>query len=238
MKKLLLASALLAASTASFAEESAPQISANVTLATDYVFRGVSQTNEKPAIQGGFDYEFQSGFYLGAWASNVNFGDDTSTEMDFYGGFSSDINDDWGYDVSVIYFDYASESTLDYIEVSGSMSWKDLSFGVNYSNEYLGDGGDTFFYPFAQYSLGLANDFSIDFHIGYSNYEPELTGVNPDQSEYRYKDDQSYIDYSVVASKSLAGVDLALGYYGNDAKTSQFGDSGDDRVVFSISKSF
>ncbi len=59
----------------------------NVAVATDYVFRGVSQTQERPAIQGGFDAAFDSGIYAGIWASNVNFGTDTSTEMDYYGGY-------------------------------------------------------------------------------------------------------------------------------------------------------
>ena len=60
-------------------------ISGNVTLATDYVFRGQSQTDEEAAIQGGFDMEF-GGFYLGTWASNVDFGTDAQAEIDYYGG--------------------------------------------------------------------------------------------------------------------------------------------------------
>ena len=54
--------------------------SANVTLTSDYVFRGVSQTDEDPAIQGGFDLSHDSGFYIGAWASNVDFNEEDSTD--------------------------------------------------------------------------------------------------------------------------------------------------------------
>ena len=67
MKKTLLAAAMLATSSAALAE-----ISANVTLASDYVFRGISQTDNQIAIQGGFDYAQDNGFYVGTWASNVD----------------------------------------------------------------------------------------------------------------------------------------------------------------------
>ncbi len=63
----------------------------NVSLVSDYRFRGISQTMRRPAIQGGFDYSHSSGFYLGTWASNVDgtthFYNNTSMEWDFYGGY-------------------------------------------------------------------------------------------------------------------------------------------------------
>ena len=81
MKKLVLS--LIGVSMLSIsAGASAATIEANVGIASDYVFRGFSQTDEEPAISGGFDYGFDNGFYLGTWASNVNFGDDASMEWD------------------------------------------------------------------------------------------------------------------------------------------------------------
>ena len=63
------------------AAEPAMPISANVTFTTDYVFRGISQTDEKFAVQGGFDWSSEpTGIYAGAWASNVDFNSDTSVE--------------------------------------------------------------------------------------------------------------------------------------------------------------
>ncbi|HMV17342.1 MAG TPA: TorF family putative porin, partial [Zoogloea sp.] len=77
MRKTVLASALLASFVAapavSFAEDAAPAAPAftsNVTLASEYIYRGIGQTNRKPAIQGGFDYAHSSGLYVGTWASN------------------------------------------------------------------------------------------------------------------------------------------------------------------------
>ena len=92
LKKSLIATALLASvpvSQSAFADNN--KISANVALTSNYIFRGVTQNNEDPALQGGFDYEHDSGFYVGVWGSNVDFGGDSTTELDLYG--------DWGFDV-------------------------------------------------------------------------------------------------------------------------------------------
>lgn len=78
------------------AEEKSP-ISANVTITNDYKYRGISQTNGQPAIQGGFDYAHESGFYIGNWNStiswigNQNPGVSAPVEMDFYGGIKKEL---------------------------------------------------------------------------------------------------------------------------------------------------
>src|SRR5690606_38862768 len=63
--------------------------STNVSLATDYVYRGISQTDEEPAVQGGLDWEHETGLYLGIWASNIDLNDDDEAhvEIDYYGGW-------------------------------------------------------------------------------------------------------------------------------------------------------
>ncbi len=79
----------------------APEVSpvtANVTITNDYRYRGISQTNYQPAIQGGFDYAHESGFYIGNWNSTINWvsnatnnGVKAPIEMDFYGGFKKEL---------------------------------------------------------------------------------------------------------------------------------------------------
>ncbi len=106
MKKLLLAAATAAAFTTSAAHAQTPAptpehtLTGNMTIATDYRFRGISQTFGEgffkigPAIQGGIDYSHSSGFYLGNWNSNVSgnqFPNGSSIEMDFYGGWKHGV---------------------------------------------------------------------------------------------------------------------------------------------------
>src|SRR3954466_2009132 len=84
---------------------SAADVAGNVTLTTDYRFRGISQNNGKfsPAIQGGFDWSSDIGVYVGTWASNVNFSEG-SIETDVYGGYKGTFNEDYAYDVGILYY--------------------------------------------------------------------------------------------------------------------------------------
>jgi uncharacterized protein (TIGR02001 family) len=117
-------------------EPPAPELvlSGNLTFTTDYVFRGISQTDEGPAVQGGFEAEYKM-FYLGAWGSNVDFGSDlnsagnlesvASVEIDWYGG----IRPEWkgiSFDFGVFYYTFpgALESwNLDYVEFGAAASY-------------------------------------------------------------------------------------------------------------------
>ena len=100
MKKLYMAlvtSATIVTAPMVMAEDSPHEFSANVALATDYMYRGGSQTNEQPAISGGFDYAHSSGVYAGVWASNVDFGDSANIEIDYYGGIGGEFSNGIGW---------------------------------------------------------------------------------------------------------------------------------------------
>ena len=182
---------------------SGAEISGNVTIASDYSFRGWSQTSRDPAIQGGFELGGETGLYLGAWMSNVKFGDDASTELDLYVGYAGELGYSMTYDVSIIRFEYSSEGdSLDYVEVAGSVGIGDLTLGVNYSPEYLGDGGETFYYPYVGYNFPFRDDMSLALQVGY-NMADGIAG-----------DDDSYIDYSAIVTIPFAGIDVGAGLVG------------------------
>jgi uncharacterized protein (TIGR02001 family) len=233
MKKTLLASALLATtSTAALAE-----ISGNVTLATDYAFRGVSQTDEQIAIQGGFDYEHESGFYVGTWASNIdsNFFSGTATdpqiELDLYAGYSGELANGVGYDFGILHYDYPGYDDADTDEFYVSGSYNGFSVSFNYSDELAFVGStESAYYLAAGYEMTLPQDFGLALHVGYSD------GDAFDGGPGALSD--SYIDWSVGLSKTVAGVDLGLTYVDSDGDDATlFGDLAESRVVFSVSKS-
>ncbi len=98
---LAIAGAVCSHGTALAQEEPIP-ISANLTFTTDYVWRGLSLSNDSFAVQGGFDWESQStGIYLGTWASNVSLAQ-ADVEVDFYGGWAKSWGD-WGADIGIIH---------------------------------------------------------------------------------------------------------------------------------------
>ena len=82
-------------------------VTGNLGLFSDYRFRGISQTDKKPALQGGFDVGHSSGIYLGNWNSNVDSAmyNGANLEMDFYGGYKTTVGD-FGLDLGVIYYYY------------------------------------------------------------------------------------------------------------------------------------
>ena len=119
MKKTLIAAAvagLVSLPSAVMAQAAAPAaapasphtITGNLSIISDYRFRGITQTFEKPALQGGIDYSHSSGFYLGNWNSNISSGAGFpagNLEMDFYGGYKTSFGD-VGVDFVAIYFYY------------------------------------------------------------------------------------------------------------------------------------
>ena len=129
LKKTAISAAAVAlltglSSISAFAEEAAAEapevspITANVTVVNDYRYRGISQSNSKPAIQGGFDYAHESGLYIGNWNSSISWvGDNYKTssgvatsapiEMDFYGGFKKEfLGEGFASDIGVLQYFY------------------------------------------------------------------------------------------------------------------------------------
>ena len=217
-------------------------ISANVALVSDYKFRGISQSNKDGALQGGFDAEFGPGFYVGTWGSTVNFdtnGEDGgccngSLELDYYGGWGTDIGDtDFSVDMGYIYYSYPgdNDNDADYQEVYVSGSWKALTVGVHYSDDYYLE-SDEFWYVYGDYSFNLPWDLSLSLHAGYNVIEED--------GGFLSSDEDGYTDYSVSLSKTLWGVDWAVAYTGTDLDDDDlFGNNwGDNEVIYSMSKSF
>jgi len=99
------------------------EVAFNAGVFSDYVFRGFSQTDEDPAIQGGVDITAGS-FYVGAWASNVDFGDDTDAEVDLYGGYRTEAGG-FALDVGVVGYLYPGEpdeADYNYVEFKAAAS--------------------------------------------------------------------------------------------------------------------
>jgi uncharacterized protein (TIGR02001 family) len=153
------------------AQSSPHSVTGNVGFFSQYIFRGLKQTDGKPALQGGFDYAHSSGIYAGTWASNVSWLSDSpaitgytssSLEWDFYGGYKGSVGD-FGYDVGLLYYWYPGRVAdgffdADTLEAYGALSWKWLTAKLSYS---LGD--ETFGVPDSDgtYYLDLAANFPV-----------------------------------------------------------------------------
>ena len=233
MKKLSTVLTALVAMALSVPAAFAAEVSGNVTLASDYSFRGWSQTSRDPAVQGGVDVGFESGLYVGTWASNVNFGandegDVASMELDLYVGWSGEIADGIDLDIQAIHFQYPGDTSLNYQEVFLGLGVGDFSVGVNYSPAYLGVSGETFFYPHASYSMGVAGDITLDFGVG----------LNIAKNDDFFGEDNEYVDYSATASMPIGGIDLGIGIVGTTVDDSACDRDCEARVLLTLSKDF
>lgn len=207
-------------------------LDANVTVASDYRFRGISQNGENPAIQGGFDLVSEENWYAGVWGSNIS--GSSTIEMDFYAGINFEKNN-VGYDLGIIYYLYPDESELSYLEFAGSLAVNDLSLGLIYSNDYYAGTGQ-FFYPSVDYSMPLSDEVDLSFHVGYSFLLDDDPGFFDDNTS-------EYLDWSIgVSTEAIDNAIWALTLVGTDV------DDGDTcygnkslcglALVLSLSKSF
>jgi uncharacterized protein (TIGR02001 family) len=204
------------------------EVTGTVTAVSDYDFRGITQTSQDPALQGSIDFAHDSGFYAGAWASNVDFGDccDESVEVDLYGGFRG--GETVTYDVGLIYYTYPGADDIDYPEIYAGLGWNWLSGKVWYSNDYVNTGDSAMYYE-ANGAWELPANFGATAHVGYSDGD--------------YWEGSEYTDWSVGVTYALGNFTLGLKYVdGSDLE--EFDGTPDDvssseaRAIFSVSTTF
>jgi len=202
----LFATTAFAQSAPAAAPEVGP-VTANVTVASNYIYRGITQTNNKPAIQGGFDYAHESGFYVGNWNSSISWLSDgygastnsaTATpvrgtgvtapiEMDFYAGFKKElIGEGFASDFGVLQY-YYSAAGMPTIQSSATVNANPSArqaAGVNpnttelYAAQNFTAGATT---GFLKFSYAVSNLFGIYNSKG--SFYPDLT-VNYDTGMY------------------------------------------------------
>jgi uncharacterized protein (TIGR02001 family) len=227
----LAAFVLLATASAAHAEFPGT-FTGTVTATSDYNWRGVTQTSQDPALQGSVDYSMENGFYAGAWASNVDFGDccDEEVEIDLYTGFSGGETVTW--DVGFVYYWYPGADDLDFPEVYASVGYEWVEAKLSYSSDFA-NYSEQAWYLEGNAAYELPANFGLEAHIGYS------TG---DGIEEAYGQDD-YFDWSVGVTYALKNFNLALKYVdGSDLETLDGTpddvSSSEGVAIFSVSTTF
>lgn len=246
MKRTLLNSLILAAVTlpaVALAEDAAPApaspFTSNVSLTNNYLYRGISQSGAKPAIQGGFDYANANGFYAGVWGSSISWLSDnqlsgapttasnaanSGLELDTYAGYKNTFATDYGYDVGFLRYNYPGT----YTTASTKGDTNELYAKLSYS----------FFY--AKYSYSLGNTFGVPDSSGTGYVDLTASYPIPDTtytlgahygkqtfsgSSAKYKayvtnagGSLTYSDYNVSIAKDLSsGFSTSLTYSNTNA---------------------
>jgi len=271
MKKLILASAIASAfaGQVAYAADAAPAatpehvVTYNIGVTSDYVFRGISQSRNSPAVSGGVDYSHSpTGLYLGAWTSTIKWVQDADTvnntnatrsntpyEVDLYGGIKGDVGGGLSYDAGGIYYYYPSHklgsaADANTFEVFGKVAYGPVYFKVNYALT------DAFWTSnkAGSYYLDLGGDFplmeGLVANVHYGSFSFAKDTVYPNVSDFNYQ------DWKLGLTKDLGnGLSGALAATGTNATNIKadgtpiwnFGSTGylgGNKVIASLTKTF
>lgn len=257
----LFATAAFAADTPTNPEDAGSPIAANVTVVNDYRYRGITQSNYKPAIQGGFDYAHESGFYIGNWNSSIswvsdgNAGTSAPIEMDFYGGFKKElIAPGFASDLGVLQYYYPmtgfKSSYMLNPNTTELYAAQNFTFGpvtgfVKFSYAlttlFGTPNSQGSFYPdlTVNYDTGIWG-ISANGHVGYQYVAGQPNSSNMGQSLPNI----SYTDWKLGLTKDFgAGLSLAAAYISTNANpqwyiTPQGSSAGRGGAVVSLTKTF
>jgi uncharacterized protein (TIGR02001 family) len=230
-------------------------VTSTATAVTDYDFRGTSQTARDAAIQVSVDYAHDIGVYVGAWGSNVDFGDEdifgqdgATVEIDGYVGYSKTFDSGFSYDVGGTYYSY-NHHDLDYHEFYAGVGYKWIKLKVwhspNYGGQFVSDviatanllfGANIEDKTSAQYGelnatvpLPFVEGLSATAHVGLAtgDYWDNVAG-----------DDQ--IDYAVGLAYTLGKFNLGLKYIDTESDLETLGELfyNQGKVVFSVATTF
>ena len=232
MLSLLLASVLTITPRMALAEESQP-LSFNVSATSDYRYRGISQSRLKPALQGGADYAFSGGSYVGVWASTIKWikdgGGGADMEIDLYGGHKGQLGDSLGYDIGLLHYGYPSNRlnpSANTTEAYAALSFGPASLKYSHAISNLFGFADSkrSGYLEASATFEIAEGLTLTPHIG--------------RQSVRNNSGYAYTDYSLTLNKDYAGLSFGLGLVGADTKA--YSGAGKDLakagLVFSLKK--
>lgn len=205
-------------------------------LTSDYVFRGVSQTDEGPAAQGSLDFGHASGFYAGAWASNVDFDapDGIDMEINLYAGWVFGFENDSELDLQLVRYLYPGSNPgfgINYNELIAAYSYLDFyTATIAYSDDYLNTDESAFYYQFgAEFPLA-ESDYTVAFAAGYNDISSAAGS--------------DYWDFQLGISRSWRDFNVDLSYFDTSGYDSEVRDFlgpkswADGRFVLSVGMEF
>lgn len=218
----------------------------SVGVVSDYLFRGLSQTNRKPAVQAGVEFDHASGWYLGGWGSNVSWLSDASTsaapvsssvELDLYGGYRGSFGGDWSYDVGLYRYQYPGSYPAGFTlpnttEAYAALAWKSVSLKYSYAFTNLFGYADSerSGYVDLSWNQEFAPGWLLNAHVGRQQVE-NVAGA-------------SYSDWKLGVTRNFgSGWSAALGYYDTNANASVYTNAhghylGRATAVLSLARSF
>lgn len=254
-KTLTVLLAVLAASSA-FAQTKPPEpdytLAFNVGVNSDYRFRGISQTRLDPSVFGGIDFAHKSGFYLGTWASNIQWirdsvGNNSNAEIDIYGGYKGSVSD-IAYDLGVLGYLYPSHRGYspnpETTELYGALTYGPVTAKYSHAvtNAFGFADSHNSGYLDLSATFDLGKGWSLVPHVGHQRIAGSTGGVS--NSQFSYTDYALTLNYDfgngLVASVAGIGTNARKAAYavGPFASSSIGKYTGNNTVVVGLKYNF
>lgn len=226
INKTLIASALIAPCLLTSHAALAGEWTANVSVTNNYIWRGLTQTTNEAAVQGGIDYAHENGFYAGTWASNVQYAADDvySYEHDLYFGFAG-ASGDFSYDVGYLYYNYDKEAEFDFAEVYATVGYQNFSatlFLLAHTEADEAEGQDFGFaqasYLSLDYAVPLDNGAEVGLHLGHhqGDFAEAFNGLYDSYNDWGVSISKDGFSFMVSGTDMDSNEPAALGGLDND----------------------
>jgi len=228
------------------AEDTHTAVSGQTAVVSDYLFRGLSQTDRGPALQAGIEYDARNGIYAGAWGSNISWLSDASTdaapissslEIDGYAGWRTTLDNGISLDAGLYGYDYPGSypsgfTSPNTLEAYAGVGYAGLILKYSHAltNLFGFDHSRNSHYLDLSWSHGFAQAWSLSAHVGHQTVEHAI--------------DASYTDWNIAVARSFAhDLSVSLGYYDTNASRAVYTNArnhylGHATAVLSLSKGF
>lgn len=202
--------------------------SGNVSLANNYLFNGISQTDDDVALQAGITWSAENGLYLGSWASNIDYGAQANLEIDFYLGYAHSFNQQHSIDTGISQYTYhgsSSSEALNFSEFYLKYHFTNTSLSFWYSTDYFASGARHYI-MMASHTFTFTEQLSVLISIDKS--------TSLDEEKWLWQNqDKDYVHGQITASFVYSSFDFSLGLHNTD-----LANNNDAKLLLSLSYSF
>lgn len=204
-------------------------LSSTVTLSSNYLFNGITLTQDDPALQPSLDWVSDSGWYLGTWGSNVSFVDNTDREVDFYTGYYTDLGGNWALDLGLAHYSYygsSDSSAFDYPEAYIKLSYDSTKLSAWYAKDYFGAGG-------GHYILMLTHNVQLMQWLTLTLSADRSTSTDTDK--FLRDNDGTYHHWRLALTSDWLGAKWTAAFDDTDL---ELDDLGEPTFSLSVAKTF
>lgn len=240
-------------------EHAEKAVTSNIAIVNNFVYRGISQTGGKPAVQGGFDYE-RGGFYAGVFGSSSSFytnlaketggaagAANSSVELDTYLGYKSAFAGDFNYDVGFLRYNFPGDVAPNGVsgdtnEIYGGLGykkWVNVKYSYSLGNTFGIDKAKGTNYIEVNGNVPLMENLTLNAHAGKQTFKGATAdalaaaGASPDVTDYKVGVTQKVADFELALAYSKTNAKTNAGYYYIQGKN-----LGRGAVILSVARTF